>query len=173
MPPLDRTRSSPHACQWAVGRISTRLPALYARWMRLLAVAVALTGALFAIIVPGVAVAAPAPPPDLGPNVLVFNPSMPTAEIQAAVDRVAQEQVTNQFGRQRYALLFEPGTYGTATNPLNFQLGYYTEVAGLGRNPGDVTINGSVNVRNQCDAGGCVALNNFWRSLSNLTINVV
>jgi hypothetical protein len=45
-------------------------------------------------------------------------------------------------------------------------------VAGLGRLPGDVVINGSVYVRNQCDTNGCIALNNFWRSLSNLTINV-
>ena len=110
--------------------------------------------------------------PDLGPNVKVFDPSMPTSQIQATVDAIAAQQVANQFGTQRYALLFKPGTYGTATEPLNFQVGYYTEVAGLGRSPGDVVINGSVYVRNQCDAGGCVALNNFWRSLSNLTINV-
>src|SRR4051794_21681850 len=110
--------------------------------------------------------------PDLGSNVIVFNPSMPVSEIQATVDAIANQQVPNQFGPQRYALLFEPGTYGTAANPLNFQVGYYTEVAGLGRNPGDTVINGSVYVRNQCDSGGCVALNNFWRSLSNLRINV-
>jgi hypothetical protein len=110
--------------------------------------------------------------PDLGPNVIVFDPSMSTSEIQATVDRIAAQQVPNQFGSERYALLFEPGTYGSAEEPLNFQVGYYTQVAGLGRSPGDVVINGSVYVRNQCDSGGCVALTNFWRSLSNLTINV-
>ncbi|GAA1974353.1 hypothetical protein GCM10009798_39500 [Nocardioides panacihumi] len=110
--------------------------------------------------------------PDLGPNTYVFDPSMPVSQIQATVDAVAAQQVPNQFGTQRYALLFEPGTYGTAQQPLNFQVGYYTEVAGLGRDPGDVVINGSVDVYNQCDSGGCVALNNFWRSLSNLTIHV-
>ena len=110
---------------------------------------------------------------DLGPNVLVFDPTMPQTQIQAAVDTISSQQLTNQFGTQRYALLFEPGTYGSATDPLNFQVGYYTEVAGLGRNPGDVVIDGSINVYNQCDASGsCVALNNFWRSLSNLTIDV-
>ena len=56
--------------------------------------------------------------------------------------------------------------------PLNFQVGYYTAVAGLGLSPNDVVINGSVYVRNQCFGGNCIALNNFWRSLSNLTINV-
>src|SRR6187551_73708 len=104
--------------------------------------------------------------PDLGPNVLVFDPSMPTSQIQAAVDAIATQQVPNQFGTQRYALLFKPGTYGTAQNPLNFQVGYYTSVAGLGREPGDVTVNGSIYVHNQCVPGFCVALNNFWRSLS-------
>ena len=65
-----------------------------------------------------------------------------------------------------------PGTYGSSTAPLNFQVGYYTAVAGLGLSPSDVVINGSVYVRNQCFGGSCTALNNFWRSLSNLTINV-
>ena len=129
----------------------------------------AVVGLLTSFAVAGTASAAG---PDLGPNVLVFDPSMPTSQIQAAVDAVATQQVSNQFGTQRYALLFKPGTYGSATDPLNFQVGYYTAVAGLGRSPNDVVINGSVYVRNQCDGGSCVALNNFWRSLSNLTINV-
>ena len=119
----------------------------------------------------GSAVAAPGP--DLGANVIVFNPSMSQSDIQATVDAIATQQVPNQFGTQRYALLFEPGTYGTTTDPLNFQVGYYTEVAGLGQSPGDVVINGSVYVRNQCSGpNNCIALTNFWRSLSNLTINV-
>src|SRR5690242_9827359 len=124
------------------------------------------------VVVSGPAAAATPSQPDFGPNVVIFNPSMPVAEIQARVDAIAAQQVPNQFGPQRYALLFKPGTYGSATNPLNFQVGYYTSVAGLGAEPGDVTVNGSIYVRNQCSATGCVALNNFWRSLSNLTINV-
>jgi hypothetical protein len=66
---------------------------------------------------------------DLGPNVRVFDPSMPTSEIRAAVDAIAQSQLSNQFGPQRYALLFKPGTYGSATDPLTFQVGDSTEVA--------------------------------------------
>jgi hypothetical protein len=111
--------------------------------------------------------------PDFGPNVMIFDPSMPTSQIQMAVDAIANQQISNQFGPQRYALLFMPGTYGTSDTPLNFQVGYYTAVAGLGSSPNDVVINGSIDVYNQCDASGsCVALDNFWRSLSNLTINV-
>jgi len=111
--------------------------------------------------------------PDFGQNVYIFNPSMPLSQIQATVDLLANQQVSNQFGTQRYALLFEPGTYGSSTTPLNFQIGYYTAVAGLGQSPGDVVINGSIDVYNQClGANNCIALINFWRSLSNLTINV-
>jgi hypothetical protein len=128
-----------------------------------LAAAVALIGA-------GHAAAAP---PSLGPNVVVLNPSMPQAAIQATLDGIATQQTHNEFGPQRYAVFFEPGTYGSSANPLAFQLGYYTQVAGLGRTPDAVTINGAVDVFNQCNGTGpCEGLTNFWRSLSNLTLNV-
>jgi len=110
---------------------------------------------------------------NFGPNVYIFNSNMPLSEIQTTVNNIADQQVSNQFGTQRYALLFEPGTYGTSTNPLNFQVGYYTTVAGLGQNPTDTVITGSIDVYNQCfGSDDCIALDNFWRSLSNLTINV-
>jgi hypothetical protein len=96
---------------------------------------------------------------------------MPQSMIQATVNSIASQQVSNQFGTQRYALLFEPGTYGSKADPLIFQVGYYTSVAGLGALPGDVVINGAVDSDNQCISGSCTALVNFWRSLSNLTIN--
>lgn len=100
---------------------------------------------------------------------------MPQAQIQAKVDDIARQQVDSEMGTGRYALLFEPGTYGSAANPLVFQVGYYTEVAGLGASPDDVTINGHVDVYNRCSNGTstCIALDNFWRSISNLHINAV
>ncbi len=115
--------------------------------------------------------------PDFGPNVKIFDPSMSTSQIQAIVDAIANQQVDNEMGTQRYALLFKPGVYGTPAAPLDFQVGYYTEVAGLGASPTDVTINGHVDVYNRClpttdGSSNCIALDNFWRSLSNLTINV-
>jgi len=147
------------------------------RWLCVIAVSLAL-GAL-AVLPAGTAAATTAvattlspAQPDFGPNVFVFNPGMPQSQIQAAVDAVAGQQVANQFGDQRFALLFEPGTYGSAAAPLIFQVGYYTTVAGLGASPKDVTINGAIDVFNQCSSGSCTALVNFWRSLSNLTINV-
>jgi hypothetical protein len=118
------------------------------------------------------ALAAPAAP-DFGSNVLVLNPSMPQSQVQAAVDSVSSQQVNNQFGTTRYSLLFEPGLYGSAANPLVFQVGYYTSVAGLGLNPSDVIINGAIVSFNQCFGSSCSGLNNFWRSVSNLTLNIV
>jgi hypothetical protein len=110
---------------------------------------------------------------DLGANVTVFDPSMPVSEIQAVLDATHAAQVDNEMGTERYAYLFKPGTYGSVEHPLQIKVGYYTEIAGLGASPTDVVINGKVEVYNRClDQGGCHALVNFWRTLSNLSINV-
>ena len=89
-----------------------------------------------------------------GPNVIIFDPSMPVAEIQATVDAIHAQQVDAEMGTNRYALLFEPGVYGTAAQPLQIKVGYYTEIAGLGASPTDVTINGKIEVYNRCLEGG-------------------
>ena len=149
-------------------------------------VAALVAGAGFVAVpsqVAGAAAASPAQAPSsicpdanvaaFGPNVCVFNDTMTQASIQADLNNITSEQVSNQFGMQRVAVFFAPGTYGSSADPLTFQVGYYTTVAGLGLNPGDVVINGTINVFNQCfAANNCIALDNFWRSLSNLTINV-
>jgi hypothetical protein len=145
------------------------------RHIGFLAAVAALCGA--AGLAPGaVPAASAATGGSLGPNVYVFTPAMSQSSMQATLNSIASQQVPNQFGTQRYALLFEPGTYGSATSPLDFTVGYYTEVAGLGQNPGQVVINGAINTFNQCSGSGfsnCNATDNFWRSISNLTINVM
>jgi hypothetical protein len=110
--------------------------------------------------------------PNLGSNVIIFDPSMSQTQIQSELDTIATQQVPNQFGTQRYSIFFEPGTYGSSTDPLDFQLGFYEQLAGLGADPSDVVINGAINVYNQCVNGDCEGTDNFWRSLSNLTLNV-
>ena len=79
----------------------------------------------------------------------MFHPGMPQDRVQTVVNRIANQQASNQFGQQRYAILFEPGTYGSIKYPLFLQVGYYTTVAGLGSSPGDVVINGAVDSFNQ------------------------
>ena len=113
----------------------------------------------------------------LGPYVCVFTPSMTQAQVQADLNAVAAQQVpvAAQFTSSRYSLLFEPGTYGSKADPLVFQVGYYTQVAGLGALPSDVVVNGAIEVfNNLCTAGtsNCNADDNFWRSMSNLELNV-
>ncbi|TYB69958.1 adenylyl cyclase [Nonomuraea sp. PA05] len=137
-----------------------------------------LTAAATTTVLSAGATAATATPssPDLGPNVTVFDPGMPVADIQATLDAAHTAQVDDEMGTNRHAYLFKPGTYGTAEQPLQIKVGYYTEIAGLGASPTDVVINGKVEVYNRCLAdggtGNCLALVNFWRTLSNLSINI-
>jgi hypothetical protein len=160
------------------------------RWLRRPAVfaAALVAGAALAAVPVGAAAASPAQAPSsicpdanvaaFGPNVCVFNDTMSQTAIQNDLNNIATQQVpvASQFDSQRYAVFFQPGTYGTAGDPLVFQVGYYTQVAGLGAMPQDTIINGNIDVfNNLCTAGtnNCNSLDNFWRSLSNLTLNVV
>ena len=81
-----------------------------------------------------------------------------------------QNQVS--FGSDRYAFLFAPGTY---SDSLNVEIGFYTQVAGLGLTPTETTVG---NIRSKAEwmkgrkYDGAVnynALCNFWRSVENLT----
>jgi hypothetical protein len=107
--------------------------------------------------------------PNFGSNVRIFDPGMSAASVQAQLDAdfaTQKDTLTAQFAQRRIAHLFKPGTYN-----VHDDVGFYTSVAGLGQNPGGVTINGDVTVDafNESDQG--VALQNFWRSAENLTIN--
>lgn len=99
--------------------------------------------------------------PDFGPNVLVFDPSTP--DIQQHVDRVFALQEKKQFGFDRFALLFKPGAY-----KLDLQVGFYTQVAGLGGSPDDVDITGAVRAHATWMKGNATC--NFWRCVENLSI---
>jgi hypothetical protein len=101
--------------------------------------------------------------PDFGPNVLIFDPSMPMATIQSRVDAIATQQEPNQFGAARYAYFFKPGAYA-----LDVRLGYYTHVIGLGPSPDDVMITGAVRAKASYRAGNATL--NFWRGAENLAI---
>src|SRR5262252_6673712 len=61
--------------------------------------------------------------PAFGPNVYVFGPGMRQSRIEATVNSIARRQAGNQFGTQRYALLFKPGTYGSSASPMFLQVG--------------------------------------------------
>ena len=100
---------------------------------------------------------------DLGPNVSVFDPNMPESAIQSTLDQVFRAQETNQFGAQRNAILFRPGSYS-----VNANIGFNTQIAGLGLLPDDVAIKGYVRAEADWfhDNGTC----NFWRSAENMLV---
>jgi hypothetical protein len=101
---------------------------------------------------------------DFGPNVFVFDPSMPASTIQNRLNSVFSQQERNQFGQNRYALLFKPGSYN-----VNANIGFFTQIAGLGLHPDNVNINGSVHVEADWFPPNN-ATQNFWRSAENLSV---
>jgi hypothetical protein len=104
-------------------------------------------------------------PPNFGPNVFVYNPSMPTATIQSNLDYLfgLQSDVNaSQFDTNRYCILFEPGTYNVTVN-----MGYYMQVLGLGQTPDSVTINGELQSYNF----GGQSTENFWMAAENLAVD--
>jgi len=107
--------------------------------------------------------------PDFGPNVTIFDPSTPAATIQSALDAAFNSELlsaTAQFGSQRFAFLFKPGSYNATA-----RLGFYESVQGLGLNPDAVTLNGNVTVDSGWNLGDTAnATQNFWRSLENIAV---
>jgi hypothetical protein len=88
---------------------------------------------------------------------------MSSAAIQSQIDSVYSQQAGNQFGNARYALLFKPGSYSNTVN-----VGYYTQVLGLGASPNDVVINGGV-ISNAALANGNATCN-FWEGAENMAV---
>lgn len=96
---------------------------------------------------------------------MYFLPEDDKNEIQSKVDEIYKKQETNQFGKERYAILFKPGEYDTA---LSVNVGYYTQVSGLGVLPTDTNINKLwVNADWMYHNATC----NFWRSAENFSVN--
>ena len=138
-------------------------------------------------------------------NVLIFRPSdniqdikariKPTADIKEQFDflkplpedpfaNVPTEEKgetytsKNHFSTKHYALLFAPGQY----RGFRFEIGYYVQMAGLGKSPNDVQFIGeksgpfveALNKGLKCTQGGTIVQNNcglcldtFWRSAEN------
>jgi hypothetical protein len=114
------------------------------------------TGVRFSLVVNLLAILHGA---DFGPNVLLLEPSMPTAAMQARIDKIQ----TTQFGRERVALLFAPGEY-----KLDIPIGYYTQVLGLGASPDAVHITG--NVHSDASLPRNNATCSFWRGAEGFSV---
>jgi len=101
--------------------------------------------------------------PDFGPNVFIVDPAMPADVVQTRVDAIFRKQERAHFTDARHAILFKPGRYSIDVN-----VGFFTQVAGLGPLPGDVAIDGHVHA--EADWAKGMALVNFWRGVENLSV---
>jgi predicted heme/steroid binding protein len=101
--------------------------------------------------------------PDFGPNVMILDPGMPPEVIQTKLDNLFRQQESNQFGPERYAVLFKPGVYHNKV-----KLGFYTQLLGLGQFPDDVMLQGGIQVEAAWHEED--ATQNFWRSVENLSV---
>jgi hypothetical protein len=119
------------------------------------------TAGLLAAALP--ALAAKSAKPVFGPNVVIFDPSMPSQAIQKQIDAVYAIQQHNEFGPQRNALLFLPGSYS-----VDVPVGFYTEVMGLSASPDATRIAG--NVHADANLGNNNATTTFWRAAEGLSV---
>ena len=105
-------------------------------------------------------------PPEWPSNVKVFSPNQDSLT-QQTIDNIFQTQgghdpaFNGQFSNERYALLFQPGTYNVDVN-----IGFYTTLMGMGKSPKDTNIENVICQNGDFDYTGG-ALDNFWRSAEN------
>ena len=99
--------------------------------------------------------------PDFGPNVTIFDPTSSPDDIKTKCDAIYSVQQANQFGSERNAIFFKPGSYDAKIN-----IGFYTQIYGLGKVPDDVNISSI-----HCDAKWMKgnATCNFWRGCENFS----
>lgn len=101
-------------------------------------------------------------------NVYIFSPEDNPEEVQQVLDDLWEQQETNQFGDERYSVLFLPGEYDDS---IKVQVGYYMQVSGLGMLPTDTRIPAL-----ECSAtwlgddSNHNATCNFWRGVENIDI---
>lgn len=103
-----------------------------------------------------------------GENVYIFSPEDNPEEVQQVLDDLWEQQETNQFGEERYSVLFLPGEY---SDSIKVQVGYYMQVSGLGMLPTDTKVPAL-----ECSAtwlgddSNHNATCNFWRGVENIEI---
>lgn len=107
-------------------------------------------------------------PPTWPSTVQVFGPSTSASIISSAVWEAFSvnggDGNHGQWSSNRYAFLFEPGTYD-----VDVPVGYYTQVLGLGTTPSEVKFTSGRGV--YCEEGNSQpnygALSTFWRGAEN------
>lgn len=104
-----------------------------------------------------------------GENVYIFSPEDDPDEVKQILEELYDRQETNQFSDERYAIYFMPGEYDSIIQP---EVGFYTQVAGLGTLPTDTKLKGLSCLARWLgdDENNHNACCNFWRSLENISV---
>jgi len=102
-----------------------------------------------------------------GKNVYVFDATMASDSIRSLLKILNKQQRYNEFGSERYALLFKPGNYD-----LDLTVDYYMQALGLGRYPEDVRITGAVQSTTSTSNDGIAdkVTTMFWRGAENFKV---
>ncbi|MCR5737292.1 MAG: hypothetical protein K6G64_06555 [Eubacterium sp.] len=101
-----------------------------------------------------------------GDCVDIFSPSDESAKINNRIKSISDKMMKASqahWSDERYALMFKPGTY----NIDKINVGFYTQVLGLGATPYDTSI---PNVNVDSAANGNVLIN-FWRGIENIAVD--
>lgn len=105
----------------------------------------------------------------LGDNTYIFSPEDEPEKVAGILDQIYEKQEANQFGNERYAIYFMPGEYDES---IEANVGFYTQVAGLGELPTDTKLESL-----QCNArwlsddlSNHNACCNFWRGVENIEL---
>mgnify|MGYP002772288245 FL=1 len=104
-----------------------------------------------------------------GDNTYIFSPEDEPEKVAGILDQIYEKQEANQFGNERYAIYFMPGEYDES---IEANVGFYTQVAGLGELPTDTKLESL-----QCNArwlsddpSNHNACCNFWRGVENIEL---
>ena len=104
-----------------------------------------------------------------GENTYIFSPEDDPGQVAQTLDAIYEKQEADQFGEARYAIYFMPGEYDET---IEADVGFYTQVAGLGELPTDTKLQSL-----QCtarwlsdDPSNHNACCNFWRGVENIEL---
>ena len=101
-----------------------------------------------------------------GPNVKFYDPDLDVmTAIAAEITDIGNEMWDQEFGLSRYALYLKPGSY---TGFNTWEVGFYTNFAGLGKTPDETKLFGTVRTRPHLGNNNVTCT--FWRSIENLEI---
>lgn len=100
-----------------------------------------------------------------GQDFCIFTPNDDPAKIFDQTEAVYSKQHTSQFGNGRYVFAYKAGDYTKGENLIN--VGYYTQVIGLGKSPLDAKV---YNVHCPAALADNNATCNFWCGIENLCV---